>query len=215
MGDGGPPVMIDLPTRSPAMRPSALIPAVLAVLLCLALPATANAAQPAVSVSPTAVAPGDTITVSGRNWPKRVSVQLLVGPPRSEADAVATVRTTSRGTFRRTIRIASTAELGRYVLLACRRSCRVKAQASLRIVALSTTRRCGFVDVPGGRAWDIRTAYASCRSARQVAKTCLRGTHPAGWLVGYSPATDRTTLRSGSRTVSFRVVGAGGCAEIA
>jgi len=62
-------------------------------------------------------------------------VQLLIGPPRSEAEHVATARTTSSGTFRRTFVPPAWAQerLGRWIVLACRRDCRVKATASFRL----------------------------------------------------------------------------------
>jgi hypothetical protein len=78
---------------------------------------------------------GGSILVTGRHWAPRATVQLLIGPPRSEADPVGSVRTTAAGTFRRRLPIAAGARPGRYVLLACRRSCRVKASATLRILA--------------------------------------------------------------------------------
>ncbi|MCU0258335.1 MAG: hypothetical protein MUF56_04845 [Solirubrobacteraceae bacterium] len=98
-------------------------------------PAPAAAARPTVAVSPTTVVRGGSVLVTGRRWAPRATVQLLIGPPRSEADPVATVRTTSAGTFRRRLPIAAGARTGRFVLLACRRSCRIKASASFRIVA--------------------------------------------------------------------------------
>jgi hypothetical protein len=93
------------------------------------------AVAPSVSVSPTIVLRGDSLTVTGRHWPRRTRVELLIGPPRSEASHVAWVTTTSSGALRKRLPIARRGATGRFVLLACRRSCRVKAQASFRIVA--------------------------------------------------------------------------------
>ncbi len=162
------------------------------VLALFALPAScAPAAQRStkrtVSVTPKSVLAGGSLTVSGRNWPRRVRVQLLIGPPYSEADPVGSVTTTAHGAFRRTLRISSAATPGRSVLLACRRSCRVKAQTSFRILAgpagAAATRTCGHVDVPGGRAWGIRATRTTCAVGRSAARTCLRGTRPKGWGV--------------------------------
>lgn len=92
-----------------------------------------SAVAPSVSVSPTVVHRGDSILVTGRHWPAGTRVELLIGPPRSEASHVAWVTTTRSGALRRRLVIARDARRGRSVLLACRRSCRVKAQASFRV----------------------------------------------------------------------------------
>jgi len=99
-------------------------------------PVTRATAHPTVAVSPTTVPRGHAITVTGAGWRPRANVALLIGPPRSEATRVATVRTTSRGTFRRTLTPPAwvQAHRGRWVLLACRRDCRIKAVKSFRIV---------------------------------------------------------------------------------
>lgn len=115
-------------------HPSLLLTA-LAVLAASAPAPAAVAARPTVSVSPTTVVRGGSLLVTGRHWTPRATVQLLIGPPRSEADPVATARATATGTFRRRLPIARGARTGRFVLLACRRSCRIKASASFRIVA--------------------------------------------------------------------------------
>lgn len=96
-------------------------------------PAARSTAAPSVRVSPAVVQRGQRITVTGRNWPRNVIVDLLIGPPRSEADRVGRARTTSAGTFRRHLRIASRTAPGRWVLLACRRECRIKAVRSFRV----------------------------------------------------------------------------------
>ncbi len=104
----------------------------------LLLPATAgamSAVAPSVAVSPKVVLRGGSIMVTGRHWPRRTRVELLIGPPRSEAGHVAWVTTTSSGTLRKQLPIARRAATGRFVLLACIRSCRVKAQAPFRIVS--------------------------------------------------------------------------------
>ncbi len=120
----------------------------LPVLLCvvgaaLLLPVTTGAVStaPSVSVSPKIVLRGGSLVVTGRHWPHRARVELLIGPPRSEADHVAWVTTTSSGTLRKRLPISRHAATGRFVLLACRRSCRVKAQASFRIVAVRAPAR--------------------------------------------------------------------------
>ncbi len=97
--------------------------------------ASSAAAKPTARVAPSIVKRGQAITVTGAHWPRNVTVQLLIGPPQSEAERVGSARTTSRGTFRRKLVPPAwvQARLGRWVLLACRRDCRVKATATFRL----------------------------------------------------------------------------------
>jgi hypothetical protein len=90
-------------------------------------------AAPRVSVAPSAAPAGGTVTVRGVRWTPGATVTLLIGPPRSEADPVARVRARADGTFRRRLRLARRLRPGPYVLLGCRRSCRIKASARFRI----------------------------------------------------------------------------------
>lgn len=98
--------------------------------------ASGASVHPKVSVSPTTVQRGHAITVTGSGWRRSANVQLLIGPPRSEGTRVATVRTTTRGTFRRRLTPPAFVQrrLGRWVLLACRRDCRIKAVKSFTLV---------------------------------------------------------------------------------
>ena len=114
-----------------------LVAAVLTAAFALgAGPASSTTANPTVDVTPTIVKRGAKITVTGSHWRREAPVRLLIGPPRSEATYVTTVRTTSRGTFRRRLTPPAwvQARVGRWVLLACRRDCRIKAVKSFRIV---------------------------------------------------------------------------------
>lgn len=90
-------------------------------------------AAPTVRIAPAVVQRGERITVTGGNWARNAVVDLLIGPPRSEADLAGRARTTSAGTFRRYLRISRTTTPGRWVLLGCRRECRVKAVKSFRV----------------------------------------------------------------------------------
>ena len=91
--------------------------------------------KPTVRVAPSVVKRGQAITVTGSHWPKRVTVQLLIGPPQAGAERFGSARTTSRGTFSRKLVLPAwvQARLGRWVVLGCRRDCRVKATASFRL----------------------------------------------------------------------------------
>ena len=120
------------------VRPTAILFMLGVLLLIAAVPAAAFAA-PSVSVSPKRVPRGGTLVVTGKGWPRNVRVQLLIGPPRSEADHVAWARTGGAGTFRRSITIGARARTGPAVLLACRRECRDKASVTFRIFAPALT----------------------------------------------------------------------------
>jgi hypothetical protein len=99
-------------------------------------PASSTTASPTLDVSPTIVKRGASFTVTGSHWRREAPVRLLIGRPHSGATYVATVRTTSRGTFRRKLTPPAwvQARTGRWVLLACRRDCRIKAVKNFRIV---------------------------------------------------------------------------------
>lgn len=94
------------------------------------------AARPTVSVRPSTVRRGATVTISGSRWPARRTVILLIGPPRSEASPFSSARTNGAGRFRKSVRqLSSAVGPGAYVVLACRRSCRDKASARLTVTA--------------------------------------------------------------------------------
>lgn len=132
-------------------------------LAALAAAMPAAAADALFRATPQIVERGSTLTLSGSGWPSGVGVQLLVGPPRSEADPIKTVRAAG-GSFRTTLPITAAAKPGPYVFLACVNDCRVKRSATVEIVlsraqALALGRKaaeqravaCGF-RVTGGSA---------------------------------------------------------------
>jgi hypothetical protein len=92
-------------------------------------------AGPQLTVEPQAAAPGETVVLSGRGFPRNAAIQLLAGPPRSEGRRIGSARTGRRGTFTATIRIRAQADPGPLVALACHDACVVKAVARFRIVA--------------------------------------------------------------------------------
>lgn len=94
----------------------------------------AKAAAVHVRVTPATVHRGGVITAIGSGWPASRGVEILIGPPYSEADHVTWARATRAGTFRVRIRARATSATGRWVLLACRRACRIKASASYRVI---------------------------------------------------------------------------------
>ena len=92
---------------------------------------SARAAVVRVHVTPHRVHAGGLITVTGSGWPRRRSVELLIGVPYSEATRIAVAHTTSRGTFSRRVRLWRRMDPGRWVVLACRRACRIKVAANV------------------------------------------------------------------------------------
>jgi len=118
--------------RSVIIRIVVLLTATIALALVATAPAPGKA-RTSVSLSPKWVAAGKTLTVKGRGWPARKQIVLLVGPPRSEASPVATVKTGRRGRFVRKVQISALAKPGRYVLLACRRDCAKKRKVRFTI----------------------------------------------------------------------------------
>jgi hypothetical protein len=93
-----------------------------------------RAAGPQLVVEPEAAVPGGAVVLSGRGFPRNAEIELLAGPPHSEAHQIGSAQTSRRGAFRATIRIRSQADAGRLVALACYDACRVKASARFRIV---------------------------------------------------------------------------------
>lgn len=86
--------------------------------------------------------------------------------------------------------------------------------------ASKTARSCGTASVKfapdgEGAAVKIRANRVSCRTAKRVARACLRG-RLSGWRVEPASASDpthgpRTLMRKGRATISFSLVGGGGC----
>ncbi len=59
---------------------------------------------------------------------------LLAGPPASEAVRIGSAKTDEDGEFVAPIAIERRVRPGRYVALACRHDCRVKASAAFRVL---------------------------------------------------------------------------------
>jgi hypothetical protein len=107
----------------------------LAALVLLPAAAVAAARTPQLTADPTAVQPGETLTLEGRGFPPNAHVALLAGPPSAEAQRIGGAQTGRRGRFTATIRIRTHSSAGAFVALACFDGCRVKASARFRIVA--------------------------------------------------------------------------------
>lgn len=96
------------------------------------------ALHPSVNVSPSTVAPGGALTISGSNWPARRAVRLYLGRPLGEdtvLEPVALVKADSRGRFHKRLWTATTIPPGSYSIEACRRECLLSAKADFRVQA--------------------------------------------------------------------------------
>lgn len=155
-------------------------------------------ARPQLTVRPATVEAGDDVSFSGSGFLANRQVQILIGPPRSEASPVGSARAGRRGHFRVQIRLSTRARPGRYVALACQRSCRIKASANLRIRAHS------------------RRATAASRAptkseAAAIRRAAQRSLHGSGWKVSaIRVSTARTKHRYAKAAVDNRATGVGG-----
>jgi len=70
----------------------------------------------------------------GRGFKPLVRVTLLAGPAASEAARIGSARTDEAGEFVAPVAIERQVRPGRYVALACRHDCRVKASAAFRVL---------------------------------------------------------------------------------
>lgn len=116
------------------MRSPKLFLALVCTVAVAATAAVAFAAGPSLSVSPSKVHRGGRVTFTGAGWARKVKVTLLLGRPNTEANRFATVTTNALGRFRYSLPIKPTAPTGRYVILACRRSCATKVSRSMTIL---------------------------------------------------------------------------------
>lgn len=144
----------------------------LAVLTAVPLASgAATALRPRLSVQPTVVQRGHTLTFVGSGFQARRPVVLYIGPPRSEGDRVTAGRTDARGRFRLHKRLSARMTPGRYVAFACQRACRVKAYAQLRVTVAPP---------PLAIAASRRPTATETRAIRSAA---LRSLHGSGWRV--------------------------------
>ncbi|MCU0307041.1 MAG: hypothetical protein MUE51_04585 [Thermoleophilia bacterium] len=101
------------------------------VLTALAGPALGRTRA---TLEPDPVRAGGALLVQGTGWAPGAAVSLLAGPPRSEGLPVRRVRASAAGAFRVRIPVARSAVPGRYVMVVCQRSCRVKVTLPFRVV---------------------------------------------------------------------------------
>jgi hypothetical protein len=93
-----------------------------------------DARKTTISAFPKQVVRGKTLHVSGRGWPAKKKIDILVGPVKSESTRIAIVKSKRNGRFKRDIVISGIATPGRYVVQACRNDCAKKRQVRFRIL---------------------------------------------------------------------------------
>jgi hypothetical protein len=122
--------------RCTALVALVLLPAAAAVAAQPTAPAVqAVERAPTLTVAPTAVQAGGSVTLTGTGFPRNVHVSLMAGPPHAEAARIGGASTGRRGRFVATIRIRPRSSARTLVAVACHDACRVKATARFRIVA--------------------------------------------------------------------------------
>jgi len=124
------------PLRCTALAALALLPAATAAL---AQPASAPESQaaertPELTAGSATVRPGETLTLTGRGFPRNARLALLAGRPNAEAQQIGDAQTGRRGSFVAKIRIRAHSSADTLVARACFDACRVKASARFRIV---------------------------------------------------------------------------------
>jgi hypothetical protein len=124
------------PLRCTALAALALLPAATVAVAqsTAAAPRQAATRSAQLTADPTAVQPGETVTLEGTGFPRNAHVALLAGPPHADPARIGGAQTGRRGRFVATIRIRTRSSAGAYVARACVDSCRVSASARFRIV---------------------------------------------------------------------------------
>jgi len=124
------------PLRRTGLVALALLPA---ASVAVAQPSAAPLSQvaertPQLTADTTAVKPGETLTLTGRGFPRNARLALLAGPPSGDTQRIGGAQTGRRGVFTAKIRIRARSSAGAFVAQACFDGCRVKASARFRIV---------------------------------------------------------------------------------
>jgi hypothetical protein len=124
------------PLRCTALAALALLPAAtVALAQPISSPRSHTAERPPqLTADQTAVKPGETLTLTGRGFPRNTHLALLAGAPKADAQRIGGAQTGSRGSFVAKIRIRARSSAGAFVARACFDACRVKASARFRIV---------------------------------------------------------------------------------
>jgi hypothetical protein len=125
-----------MPLRCTALAALVLLPGANAALAQASPAPRSHVAErtPTLTADPTAVKPGETLTLVGSGFPPNARLALLAGPPHGEAQRIGGAQTGLRGRFVAKIRIRVRSSAGPLIALACFDACRVSASARFRIV---------------------------------------------------------------------------------
>lgn len=123
------------PLRCTALATLVLLPA---ATIAVAQPASprshATERSPRLTADSATVKPGETLTLTGRGFPRNAHLALLAGAPDGDAKRIGGAHTGQRGTFVAKIQIRARSSAGAFVARACFDACNVKASARFRIV---------------------------------------------------------------------------------
>ncbi len=124
------------PLRCTGLVALALLPAASVAFAQPAVTPQTHAAErtPQLTADTIAVQPGETLTLTGRGFPRNAHLALLAGPPSGDTQRIGGAQTGRRGVFTAKIRIRARSSAGAFVAQACFDACRVKASARFRIV---------------------------------------------------------------------------------
>jgi hypothetical protein len=89
---------------------------------------------PHVTLEHIRVMPGETLVVHGRGFPDEMRVSLRIGRPDGSAERVGAARAGQNGRFVAHVSIDPEVSPGRYVIVACRNRCKLKASTGFRIL---------------------------------------------------------------------------------
>jgi len=90
------------------------------------------------SVTPSRVVAGEATKAVGTGWPKHQTVTFRIGRPQTDVlETIGRVRTDRRGRFSKRLRIPADLAAGRWVVLACRKACRLKRTRTITVLAPS------------------------------------------------------------------------------
>lgn len=98
------------------------------------LPRAGGCGKPTLRAIPKTVERGERVTFKGACFKPRKTVTFFIGRPGTDAGGkAATARANARGAFTKRYRTFAKADPGPYVVIACQRGCRIKAQTRIEL----------------------------------------------------------------------------------
>jgi hypothetical protein len=116
--------------------PRVVVAAVAVAAVAGGAASTAASTKPTLIVNPPHVQQGSEVAFSGSHWGKHKTVTLFLGKPGvASMNKIAGRKTNSRGHFRYVLPVKPNAPAGQYLIIACRKSCKIKVSKPMEIVA--------------------------------------------------------------------------------